>query len=67
MVLGRMTARVFALPEGGEECVVMGRLLGADGRKTWTATSAYGADGRELGRAHSTWLSITVEPISLPE
>jgi hypothetical protein len=58
MVLGRMTAQLMSLPETGEECVVMGLLLGAEGRKTWTATTAYGADGRELGRAHSTWLTL---------
>lgn len=58
MVLGRMAARVTALPTAGEECVVMGLLLGGEGRKTWTATTAYGADGRELGRAHATWLTI---------
>jgi hypothetical protein len=59
MVLGRMSARVITLPDAGEECVVMGLLLGAEGRKTWSATTAYGADGRELGRAHSTWLAIS--------
>lgn len=59
MVLGRMTALVDALPEGGEECVVMGQLLGSEGRKTWTASTVYGTDGRELGRAHATWISIT--------
>jgi hypothetical protein len=58
MVLGRMTARVTALPTPGEQCILMGGLLGTEGRKTWTATTAYGADGRELGRAHSIWLSI---------
>ena len=59
MVLGRMTARVVALPEVGERCVVMGRLLGSEGRKVWTASTAYGADGRELGRAHATWITLT--------
>lgn len=59
MVLGRMTAQVVALPAAGEECVVMGLFLGAEGRKTWTATTAYGADGRELGRAQSTWITVT--------
>jgi hypothetical protein len=59
MVLGRLTARVAALPESGEECVVMGKLLGAEGRKTWTTTTAYGADGRELGRAHATWIAVS--------
>jgi hypothetical protein len=58
MVLGRMTARLTALPGVGEECVVMGLLLRSEGRKTWTATTAYGADGRELGRARSTWLTV---------
>jgi hypothetical protein len=59
MVLGRMTARVADVPAIGEACVVMGRLLGTEGRKTWTASTVYGADGRELGRAHSTWITIT--------
>ncbi|MGH8825435.1 MAG: hypothetical protein ACRDVN_13305 [Jiangellaceae bacterium] len=58
MVLGRLTAQVAALPEAGEECVVMGRLLGGEGRKTWTVTTAYGADGRELGRAHAIWIAV---------
>jgi hypothetical protein len=59
MVLGRMTALVAALPTPGEECIVMGRLLGTEGRKTWTASTVYGAGGRELGRSHATWISIT--------
>jgi hypothetical protein len=58
MVLGRLTAVVDALPAAGEECIVMGRLLGTEGRKTWTASTVYAADGRELGRAHATWISI---------
>ncbi|NDL58197.1 hypothetical protein F7O44_14055 [Phytoactinopolyspora sp. XMNu-373] len=61
MVLGRMTARVADVPEAGEKCVVMGLLIGSEGRKTWTATTAYGADGRELGRAHSTWIRVPTE------
>lgn len=58
MVLGRVAAAAVALPQPGEECVVMGQLLGSQGRKTWTATTCYGADGRELGRAHATWITI---------
>jgi hypothetical protein len=58
MVLGRITARVHDVPTSGEECVVMGSLVGSEGRKTWTASTAYGADGRELGRAHSTWILV---------
>ncbi len=57
LVLGRMAARLVALPQVGEHCVVVGRRLGVEGRKTFTATTAYGADGRELGRASATWLT----------
>ncbi|NED95625.1 hypothetical protein G1H11_09900 [Phytoactinopolyspora alkaliphila] len=58
MVLGRVTAQVDDVPAAGESCVVMGRLLGTEGRKTWTATTVYGADGRRLGSAHATWITI---------
>jgi len=58
MVLGRMTAQVSATPRAGEDVVVMGQLLGQDGRKFFTATTAYGADGRELGRAGATWILL---------
>lgn len=58
MVLGRMTGEVSGVPTAGEACVVMGLLLGSQGRKVWTATTAYGADGRELGRAHATWITL---------
>lgn len=60
MVLGRMTARVAAVPAPGEVCVVVGRRTGGEGRKTWTTSTAYGADGRELGRAAATWIAVAV-------
>ncbi len=60
MVLGRMAAAVASLPKVGEPCVVVGQQLGLEGRKMWTATTAYGSDGRELGRAHATWIAVTV-------
>jgi hypothetical protein len=59
-VLGRMTAQVDALPATGERCVVMGRLLGEDGRKLHTASTLYDETGRVLGRARHVW--ITVDP-----
>ena len=58
VVLGRMTARVAAVPAIGDECLVMGELLGTEGRKTWTATSVYGPDGDEIARAHATWITV---------
>jgi hypothetical protein len=58
MVLGRMTAAVDARPRAGEPCVVVGRWLGAERRKTFTATTMYDADGRILGRAQATWIAL---------
>jgi hypothetical protein len=60
MVLGRMTAQVDACPEAGDRCVVVGRRLSAQGRKTFTASTAYDGEGRILGRADAVW--ITVDP-----
>ena len=59
LVLGRLTAQVRDLPGVDEPCVVVGQRLGAEGRKTWTATTTYGSDLRELGRAHATWIAIS--------
>lgn len=58
MVLGRMTAAVDALPRVGDPCVVVGRWLGAERRKTFTASTLYDADGRVLGRAQATWIAL---------
>ncbi|MBA9001965.1 hypothetical protein [Thermomonospora cellulosilytica] len=58
-LLGTMTARVTALPEAGERCVVLGRLLRRDGRKAFAASTAYGEDGRLLGHADQVWIEFT--------
>jgi hypothetical protein len=58
MVLGRITAAVHAVPQVGERCVVVGQVLGSEGRKTSTASTAYGADGRVLGHAESVWIEL---------
>lgn len=58
MVLGRITALVSDVPAAGETCLVMGALVGTEGRKTWTDSTVYGSDGRVLGRARSTWIAL---------
>ncbi|WP_067435450.1 hypothetical protein [Nocardioides jensenii] len=58
MVLGRMTAAVDALPAIGEEHVVVGQGRGHQGRKTFTASTLYDADGRVVARAEHTWIAI---------
>ena len=61
MVLGRMTAAVDALPRAGDPCVVVGQWLGAERRKTYTASTMYDVDGRVLGRAQATWIALSAE------
>jgi hypothetical protein len=57
-VLGRMTARVDALPVVGEPHVVVGRHLGSEGRKSFTASTLYDADGRVVATARHTWIQV---------
>lgn len=61
MVLGQITARVDALPVAGEEHVVVGELRGAEGRKVWSATSAYASDGLLVGTAEAVWILVDPE------
>jgi len=58
IVLGRIAVHVGAVPRVGDTCTVMGRLLGHDGRKSFTATTVYGADGAVLARGVATWIQI---------
>ena len=57
-VLGRMAARVDRVPEPGEECVIVGRLLDAEGRKAYTVTALYGDSPTPYAYARSTWIAI---------
>jgi hypothetical protein len=58
MVLGQIAARVDALPVVGEPHVVVGQQRGAQGRKTFTASTLYDADGRVVARARHTWIAV---------
>jgi hypothetical protein len=58
VVLGRMTARVDALPEPGTAYVVVGGARGEDGRKVHTAATLYSSDGRLVGTAEHVWIAV---------
>ena len=58
MVLGRMTARVDALPVVGEPHVVVGQRRGVDGRKTFTASTLYDSDHRIVATAEHVWIAV---------
>jgi hypothetical protein len=57
-LLGRLTASVSAVPEPGDECVVMGRVVGFDRRKAFVATTLYGPTGAVLARGYATWIAL---------
>ncbi|MEH1123587.1 hypothetical protein [Micromonospora sp. CPCC 206061] len=59
-VLGRIAAQVRTLPVPDEQCVVVGALAAAEGRKALVHTALYGPDGAELARARATWIAVTV-------
>ena len=58
MVLGRMTARVHRLPAVGEPHVVMGRGLGSQGRRTFTASTLVDRAGEVVATARHTWVAV---------
>ncbi|QYJ03881.1 hypothetical protein KUV85_16395 [Nocardioides panacisoli] len=60
MVLGQITVRIRRLPRTSERYVVTGAVRGAEGRKTFTATTLHDADGEVLAAAEHVW--ITVDP-----
>ncbi|WP_344076103.1 hypothetical protein [Luedemannella helvata] len=57
-VLGRITASVAKAPEPGSQCVIMGEVLGEEGRKARVRTTLYDPTGAPLARASSTWIAI---------
>jgi hypothetical protein len=56
VVLGQLTARVERVPAAGEECVVVARSLGSDGRKHGALTAVFTASGELLGLARALWI-----------
>jgi len=61
VVLGRMTASVYRLPNVGEPCVVVTAWpLGEDGRKLLAGTALHTAEGELLALARQTWIAPRV-------
>ena len=57
IVLGRMTARVERVPDGGEQCVVTAWPLGEEGRKLFAGTALFAGDGELLALARQVWIA----------
>jgi hypothetical protein len=57
-VLGRIAVRVNARPVAGDACVVVGELVGEDGRKAFSRSTLYSPAGNVLALARATWVAL---------
>lgn len=58
MLLGRLAARIDALPRAGDRCVVAGWHLGREGRKIHCGSALYSEDGTVLAIGRATWIVL---------
>jgi hypothetical protein len=56
-VLGRIAARIEAVPAPGERCVVMGRMVRTEGRRAHVLSTVYGPGGDLLATARAIWVA----------
>ena len=57
-VLGRMAGAIDRPVRAGEHCVIMGWLLGRDGRKVHAASALWNEAGELVGRSRQTWILL---------
>jgi hypothetical protein len=57
-VLGELTARIVAPVRAGERCVVLGWVVGGEGRKSFTGAALVGDDGGPRAVAQATWIAL---------
>jgi hypothetical protein len=58
MVLGELAVRRHGEVRVGEPCVIMGWVLGGEGRKHLAGAALLGEDGTARAVATSTWITI---------
>jgi hypothetical protein len=58
LMLGTMTASIRQLPSVGEPYVVMAWPRGQNGRKYYSGTCLYAANGRLLAQAEAVWIAV---------
>jgi hypothetical protein len=56
VLLARLAARIDRVPAAGEECVVVARHIGSDGRKHGAVTALFASSGELLGLARALWI-----------
>jgi len=66
ILLGRMTARLAALPALGSECQVIAWPAGSDGRKLTAGSALLGPGGEVLAAAKAVWFTVPRPTPALP-
>lgn len=59
IVLGELCARIDGAVEPNEHCVVVGWMLGTEGRKRYAGTAIFSAKGQVVAIAKATWIEVT--------
>ena len=57
-LLGELTARLHGSIAVGERCVIVGWLIGREGRKRFTGTAVFGEDAALRGLSRATWIEL---------
>lgn len=60
-LLGRMVTKIVNSVIVGNRYVIMGWVIAAEGRKTWTGTAIYDERGKICAYAKGTWISVKQE------
>ena len=60
IVLGRLAACVDNRIKPGEQCVVIGWEIGADGRKLYSGSAVFSESGKLCGKAKATWIEVSL-------
>ena len=63
LVLAQMSARVASPPTVGSSYAAVGTLRRQDGRKMWTASHLFDADGHLVGQAEHLWIEVSLETV----
>lgn len=57
-LLGRMSGQIERQPNVGEPCVAVGWSIKKEGRRIYSATALFGADGDALAWSSATWIEL---------
>ena len=63
MLLGTMTASIHDLPTAGDPHVVLAWPQGQEGRRYYSGTCLYTADGQLLAQASAVWIAANANPV----